>query len=409
MGIKKALATIVLAGAMALGVCGKAKADFLIGTAESVLDKNQNPAGVATYINPDANFMLNTIWPLPPYIASRTLDEETGLWNEPVSLGIPGDNSAGYLSPDGNTLYYASQGPQRGDIFRSHKSNGSWGAGEVVSNVNTSNADHHPSFNGKQLYFQWLYDEIYVADYNPQTDQFSTSRPVDSVNTAQYRDQAPWVSLDGKLLLFESNRPGGHGGFDIWYATRDSLQDDWSNVTNLGPKVNTSGNEGHARFAENAELLFFARDGVPMQVPTISGLRVAIDIKPGSDPNSINLSSKGVIPVAIFGSDSFDVYSIDKASLKLEGSTVKEKGKKGIIGAFEDINEDSFYDLIVPFYTSEMDLEPGALEAKLTGQLLDGSKIFGTDYIQIVNPEPTTLGLLGAGGLAAILAGKKKK
>lgn len=42
-----------------------------------------------------------------------------------------------------------------------------------------------------------------------------------------------------------------------------------------------------------------------------------IDIKPGSFPNSINLGSNGVVPVAIFGSVTFDVKQIDPNTIKL--------------------------------------------------------------------------------------------
>lgn len=46
---------------------------------------------------------------------------------------------------------------------------------------------------------------------------------------------------------------------------------------------------------------------------------VAIDIKPGSCPNSVNLESGGVLPVAILGGAAFDVASVDPATLRLEG------------------------------------------------------------------------------------------
>jgi hypothetical protein len=46
-----------------------------------------------------------------------------------------------------------------------------------------------------------------------------------------------------------------------------------------------------------------------------SPLVVDIDIKPDSDPNSINLSEEGVVPVAILGSDAFDVADVDVTTL----------------------------------------------------------------------------------------------
>ena len=52
------------------------------------------------------------------------------------------------------------------------------------------------------------------------------------------------------------------------------------------------------------------RNSVPE--PSIS---VAIDIKPGSETNPINPMSRGLIPVAILGSDSFDVADVDVTTL----------------------------------------------------------------------------------------------
>jgi hypothetical protein len=120
---------------------------------------------------------------------------------------------------------------------------------------------------------------------------------------------------------------------------------------------------------------------------TFSPLRVDIDIKPGSDPNAINLGSEGVIPVAILGSDLFDVHDINQESLMFEGNEARRKGKKEKIGAFEDVNEDGFVDMVVQFATSELELSETDTEATLTGILLDGTTMEGTDSIVIVPPE----------------------
>jgi len=47
---------------------------------------------------------------------------------------------------------------------------------------------------------------------------------------------------------------------------------------------------------------------------------VDIDIKPGSDQNTINLRSKGVIPVAILSSEDFDATNVDPTTVELEGA-----------------------------------------------------------------------------------------
>ncbi len=51
-------------------------------------------------------------------------------------------------------------------------------------------------------------------------------------------------------------------------------------------------------------------------------LMVDIDIKPGGDPNSINLNSRGVIPVAILSTETFDATTLDPSTIVFEGAYV---------------------------------------------------------------------------------------
>ena len=84
------------------------------------------------------------------------------------------------------------------------------------------------------------------------------------------------------------------------------------------------------------------------RIITIS--KVAIDIKPGSDPNSINLKSKGVIPVAILSTDTFDATTIDPLSVSFGPHGAMEGHGRGHI---EDVNGDGLPDLVLHFRTQE--------------------------------------------------------
>jgi len=55
---------------------------------------------------------------------------------------------------------------------------------------------------------------------------------------------------------------------------------------------------------------------------------VSIDIKPGSDVNSINLGSNGTIPVAIFSTVDFDATTVDPLTVMLADASVKVEGKR---------------------------------------------------------------------------------
>lgn len=76
----------------------------------------------------------------------------------------------------------------------------------------------------------------------------------------------PAISVEGDMLYFSSDRPGGHGGMDIWVSRR--LADQWSEPVNLGPEVNTEGEEvfpfvhadGTLYFASNSHVGFGGLD-----------------------------------------------------------------------------------------------------------------------------------------------------
>jgi hypothetical protein len=71
-------------------------------------------------------------------------------------------------------------------------------------------------------------------------------------------DTAPRVSADGRSLYLTSNRAGGVGDFDIWVATRPSLNEPWGVPVNLGPKVNTSFFDGFVSVSGDNQTLVFA-------------------------------------------------------------------------------------------------------------------------------------------------------
>lgn len=80
------------------------------------------------------------------------------------------------------------------------------------------------------------------------------------VNSEWYNVTTPWISPDGKKLYFASDKPGGFGGSDIYYCAWK--QDYWDEPVNLGPVINTKGNESYP-FINAAGEFFFSSDGHP--------------------------------------------------------------------------------------------------------------------------------------------------
>jgi MYXO-CTERM domain-containing protein len=162
-------------------------------------------------------------------------------------------------------------------------------------------------------------------------------------------------------------------------------------------------------------------------------LAILLDIKPGSNDNPLNLKSKGVLPVAVYGSADLDVTQIDLATLLLNGVGVRVKPNGDYHASFDDINGDGVMDLVLHFATQALGIDPADVELLLTGMLTDGTEIEGGDGIRTVPdfngdllisatdlarlkadfgfsepvtgqaiPEPAAMGLLALGGLALL-------
>jgi len=108
---------------------------------------------------------------------------------------------------------------------------------------------------------------------------------------------------------------------------------------------------------------------------------IDIDIKPGSDPNSINLKSKGIIPVAILSTNEFDAGQVNPDTVTFGPNNASEFHK---VPHMEDVDGDGDYDQVFHFKTQETGIACGDTEATLTGETFDGTQISGTDTIKTV-------------------------
>jgi hypothetical protein len=128
---------------------------------------------------------------------------------------------------------------------------------------------------------------------------------------------------------------------------------------------------------------------------TGTGVDVDIDIKPGSFPNSINVKSKGLLPVAILGSADFDAEQVDPETVRLSWA-----GISGIPGVsplrwnWEDVNDDGFLDLGLKYSMGDLmtvtitNEPPGSLMMTVMGNLKEehsGTPIEGYDTVRIIN------------------------
>lgn len=137
------------------------------------------------------------------------------------------------------------------------------------------NTDYHDgpaciSADGNTIYFnrsEYKEKKGFVNNSKLYTAQRSGNdwkkvTPIDELNSDSYSIAHPSISSDSKVLFFSSNMPGGYGGKDIWLSKRDTVNNKWTKPINLGPDINTSGDEMFPSIRKDGTL-FFSSNGLP--------------------------------------------------------------------------------------------------------------------------------------------------
>lgn len=160
-------------------------------------------------------------------------------------------------------------GMKKGDIFVSRKNErGEWQRAEPAEGELNTDADEGiVSFSpdGQTMYLTRARrsdaSDTSVEIYTSRRSDASWSAPQKFEITADTLSAVghPAVSRDGRWLYFCSDMPGGYGGLDIW---RINLTERAGSLENMGPQINTSGNEMFP-YSRTDSLLYFASDGHP--------------------------------------------------------------------------------------------------------------------------------------------------
>ena len=120
--------------------------------------------------------------------------------------------------------------------------------------------------SGKRIYFTRWYKEgsktLHAIYYSIRDDNgWSAPQKLNAnVNAEGYNSIQPFITADGKTLLFSSNKPGGQGGYDIWMS---ALADDGSpvNSTNPGSIINTPLDEQAPWYDLDSKRLIYSSKG----------------------------------------------------------------------------------------------------------------------------------------------------
>ncbi|MCM1489732.1 MAG: OmpA family protein [Muribaculum sp.] len=208
---------------------------------------------------------------------SRYIVKQSKLFNSRRS-----DFAPMYGDKEFNTLYFTTTnekatgenkseitGMKKGDIWFSKKNEkGEWQRPEPVEGELNTDADEGiVSFSpdGQTMYLTVAKRsetsstsvEIYTSRRSEAS--WSAAQKFEILNDTVTAVGHPAVSPDGTYLYFTSDMPGGYGGLDIW---RINLQERGGSLENLGPQINTTGNESFP-YVRSDSLLYFSSDGHP--------------------------------------------------------------------------------------------------------------------------------------------------
>ena len=101
--------------------------------------------------------------------------------------------------------------------------------------------------------------DIFYSERQPG-GEFAAKIPLPGIINSSFEEKSISISKDEKTLYFSSNRPGGFGGLDIYKATKDS-KGEWTNVKNLGPKINTDMDDDGLFIDYDDVTLYFSSKG----------------------------------------------------------------------------------------------------------------------------------------------------
>ena len=234
------------------------------------------------------------------YVSRRDDTDNDFGWGPPVNLGPDVNTATGEFGPwfvlhgdDGPTLYFA-RGPSNTltDIYAAlvTRDGQTRGAARLVAELSDpAFNDGHPTLrrDGREILFfsnrpgGFGATDLWQATRRNVHDPWSPPGNLGTPPNSSSGDLLPALSLDGRTLLFSSDRPGGYGSNDLWMSTRTLPEDvedgeraadadqagprfsAWSAPVNLGPVVNTPFVEQGASISKDGLSLYFHCAGCP--------------------------------------------------------------------------------------------------------------------------------------------------
>ncbi len=205
----------------------------------------------------------------------------TGEWTESKNLGAPlnnaGPNFISSITPDGNTMLlllgnrYGKNGKMSAGVSMSYKDGDQWTNPvplEIENEYNFSdNANFYLAQNRKVLLMSVERDDTYgdrdlYVSFLEEDNSWTEPKNLGEILNTAGVEGSPFLAADDRTLYFSSNGFSGYGGQDVYVTRRlDDTWTNWSEPENLGPTINTEGEDEFFNIPLSGEQAYYARGG----------------------------------------------------------------------------------------------------------------------------------------------------
>lgn len=224
-----------------------------------------------------------------------------GKWTNPVelrALNSPYDDQSPFISEDEKFIVFSSNrdgsiefrlpngklGVSR-DLYYAEQVGGKWAKASSLSDkINTEEMEENPFLHESDIYFtRYPFGnpseaKIWKAKILGNHLQEPEELPA-PINQEGSSNIAAVISKDGKYIYFASNRAGGYGGYDI-YRSKIEKDGSYSEPENLGPEINTSGDEAYMVIDRANNAFYFCRKNVSENYDIYTALILKDDDEP---------------------------------------------------------------------------------------------------------------------------------
>ena len=236
----------------------------IISTGAHELDFTMTPDGLEVFFTRAGPDWTSTI---------LTLRRDGNGWSGPAIASFTGGHEAIYpfVAPDGKRVYFEyssviaefGQETENSNLYVSERVGDDWSPGHPLGRtINTEGTEMFAgaASNGN-LYFSANYQSSlggFDVFRSMLTEEgYEQPRNLGAAVNSKANEFHAFIASDESFILFDSDRPGGFGGNDLFISFRDDTGG-WSPAVNLGNRVNTQASESRPFVSPDGRYLFFS-------------------------------------------------------------------------------------------------------------------------------------------------------